>query len=79
MAHNEVPIKIDTENLKTPTPTTGAALYALGKVGEIYDLWLTVNGPGEDILIAKDASPIEVKAGSHFYTAKKTLNPGNGR
>jgi len=79
MTHVEVPIKIDkSTNLKTPTPTTGAALYTLGGVGDEYALWLEAPGPAEDTLIANDAAAIDVKPGSHFYTAKKKLNPGNG-
>lgn len=78
MAHNESPIKIDKTNLKTPTPTTGVALYKLGSVdGTSYDLWLEVPGPGEDQFISNDNSSIDVKPGSHFYTVKKKLNPGN--
>lgn len=78
MSQNEVPIKIDKTNDKTPTPTTGAALYILGKVGADYDLWLEAHGQGDDHLVANDAQPIDVAPGSHFYTAKKKLNPGNG-
>ena len=77
MAHEEVPIKIDKTNTRTPTPTTGAALYVLGTVGADYDLWLEVPGPTEDQLIPNSGATIHVKAGSHFYTAKKKLNPGN--
>lgn len=77
MPNDEVPIKIDKTNLKTSTPTTGSALYALGTVGADYDLWLEVPGPSEDKLISNDATALDVKAGSHFYTAKKKLNPGN--
>jgi hypothetical protein len=77
MAHeHEVPIIIDKTPLKTPTPTTGAALYVLGKVGDEYDLWLDVPG-SEDQVIPNDTTPIDVKPGSHFYTAKKKLKPGN--
>jgi hypothetical protein len=79
MAHDEVPVKIDKENLKTPTPTTGGALYALGHVGADYDLWLEVPGPSDDELVPNDATPLDVKPGSHFFTAKKKLNPGNDR
>jgi hypothetical protein len=78
MSQNEVPIKIDKTNEKTPTPTTGAALYILGKVGAEYDLWLEVHGQGDDHFIANDAQSIDVAPGSKFYTAKKKLNPGNG-
>lgn len=76
MPHDEVPIKIDKTNLKTPTPTTGAALYALGNVGAEYDLYLEVAGPGDDEFILNDGAPRDVTPGSHFYTSKKTLNPG---
>ncbi|HTP27621.1 MAG TPA: hypothetical protein VMK12_18450 [Anaeromyxobacteraceae bacterium] len=75
--HGEVPITIDKTHLKTPTPTTGAALYLLGKVAADYDLWLDVPG-ADDRLIPNDAAEEKVKAGSHYYTAKKKLNPGNG-
>ena len=77
MVHeHEVSITIDKRQLKTPTPTTGAVLYVLGQVGADYDLWLDVPG-GEDQLIPNDAKPLDVKEGSHFYTAKKKLKPGN--
>jgi hypothetical protein len=77
MSQQDVPIKIDTSNLQTPTPTTGAALYTLGSIGADYDLWLENPGPTEDTFIANDAQAIDVKPGSHFYTAKKQLNPGH--
>lgn len=80
MAQNEVPIKIDKKNLKTPPQTTGAALYLIGEVeASIYDLWLEIPGSGEDQFIPNDGSSIEIKPGSHFYTIKKSLNPGNAR
>lgn len=77
MAHDTVPIKIDKQNLTTQTPTTGAALYALGSVGPEFDLFLDNPGPKQDDPIPNDATPITVKSGSHFFTAKKKLNPGN--
>ena len=73
---NEVPITIDKQHYKTPNPTTGAALHVLGSVPSGYDLWLTNPGPGDDTLVKNDSTPIDVKQGSHFYTAKSTLNPG---
>ncbi len=77
MANDTVPIKIDKNNLQTPNPTTGTALYAIGTVGDEYELWLEVPGPGDDLPIANDSASLTVKAGSHFYTAKKKLNPGH--
>lgn len=76
MPPTEVPIKIDKTNLKTPTPTTGAALYTLGTVNSEYDLFLEIPGPTEDEVVANDSTSREVKPGSHFYTVKKNLNPG---
>lgn len=75
--HDTVSIHIDKQNLKSPTPTTGHALYILGNVDATkYDLFLEVPGKGDDVLIANDGSPIDVKNGSHFYTAQNNLNPG---
>jgi hypothetical protein len=39
------------------------------------DLWLEVPGKGDDELIQPDKT-YEVKPGSHYYTAPKTINPG---
>jgi hypothetical protein len=79
MAHSEVEIHIDKTSLKSPSPTTGAALYTLGKVVAGYDLFEEIPGPGDDKLILNDITAIELKNGTHFYTAKQSLNPGNGK
>jgi hypothetical protein len=79
MAHQTVTIHIDKKTLTSPNPTTGAALYTLGTVPVGYDLFEEVPGPGDDILISNDSTSIELKNGSHFYTAKQSLNPGDGR
>lgn len=79
MAHNEVTIHIDKKTLKSPNPTTGAALYVLGSVPTGYDLFEEVPGPGDDTLIKNDDTSYDLKNGSHFYTAKQSLNPGNGK
>ena len=76
MAHNEVTIHIDKKTYKSPSPTTGAALYTLGAIPSGYDLFEEVPGPGDDKLIPNDATSITLKEGSHFYRAKQTLNPG---
>lgn len=74
--HQEVSIIIDKKEHKSPNPTTGAALYVLGGVKPDHDLWEEVPGRGDDLLIANSSTPIALKDGEHFYTAKKTLNPG---
>lgn len=77
MPHTEVDIHIDKKNYKSPTPTTGAALYALGQIPASYDLFEEVPGPGDDRLIPNDNTEIGLKNGMHFYGAKQSLNPGN--
>ena len=77
MAHDEVSIHIDKVQYKSPSPTTGAALYVLGKVAAGYDLFEEVPGPGDDNPIANDAAVVSLKNGTHLYTAKQTLNPGH--
>ncbi len=74
--HNEVSIIIDKKEYKSPNPTTGAALYILAHVPADHDLFLEVHGHGDDTLIQNSASPVELKNGSHLYTAQRTLNPG---
>jgi len=78
MAHTEVEIHIDKKNYRSPNPTTGSALYSLGAVAVGYDLFEEIPGPGDDRLISNDATPIELMNGTHFYTAKQSLNPGDG-
>jgi hypothetical protein len=79
MAQTEVAIHIDKKIYKSPRLTTGAALYALGKVTAGYDLFEETPGPGDDKLVPNDETKIELKDGLHFYTAKQSLNPGNGK
>ena len=78
MAQTEVEIHIDKKNYRSPNPTTGSALYSLGTVAAGYDLFEEIPGPGDDRPIPNDATTIELKNGTHFYTAKQSLNPGDG-
>jgi hypothetical protein len=71
-----VSIIIDKKHKESPTPTTGAALYALGEVASGYELFKEVHGKGDDEAIANDGTAVALKAGDHFYSAQKTLNPG---
>lgn len=72
-----VSIHIDKKEYKSPTPTTGAALYVLGGVdAATYDLFLEVKGKGDDQPIDNNNTPVELKDGDHLYTAQKNLNPG---
>jgi hypothetical protein len=73
----EVSIIIDKKEQKSSNPTTGTALYQLGKVAAGYDLWKEVHGKGDDELIPNDGNPVVLKNGDHFYTAQSSLNPGH--
>ena len=79
MGQTEITIHIDKKMYKSPNPTTGAALYTLGKVPAGYDLFEETPGPGDDKLIPNDSTRINLKDGLHFYTAKQSLNPGRGK
>ena len=75
-SRDQVTILIDTEEKKSPNPTTGSDLYELGKVPADYELLREVPGPGDDEEIPNDSTLIELKDGEHFYTSKRKLNPG---
>jgi len=76
-----IPIFIDQVKYDAPhAHMTGVALRALPKppVAEDRDLWLEVPGPKDDELI-DPAKSYDIKPGSHYYTAPKTINPGEPR
>lgn len=79
MAQETVTIHIDKNKYTSPDPTTGAALYTLGKIPANYDLFEEIHGPGDDKLIPNDNTSIDLKNGLHFYSIKQTLNPGDAR
>lgn len=73
-----ITIHIDHRMYMAPTtPMTGTELRRLAEpdVGPDRDLWLTVPGPADDLLIGNDQA-VELKPGMHFYTAPSTINPG---
>jgi hypothetical protein len=74
--HAEVNITIDRHHFKSPNPTTGTALYALGSVAAGYDLFREVHGHGDDELIPNNGASIELHNGDKFYSAQQSLNPG---
>lgn len=73
---SEVPINIDKKPLKSPSQTTGAALYALGGVRQGYDLFRETRGQGDDELIPNSGTEVTLNPGDHFYSAQSSLNPG---
>lgn len=76
MPQGQVNITIDKKHKESPTPTTGAALYALGQVQAGYDLFRETHGHGDDELIRNDAGQVVLHDGDKFYSAQQTLNPG---
>jgi len=72
----EVYITIDKQHKKSPSPTTGAALYVLGAVKLGYDLFRETHGHGDDELIRNDSTEYVLHNGDKFYSAQQTLNPG---
>jgi hypothetical protein len=74
--HEEVSIVIDKKHKRSPNPTTGIALYVLGEIPDVYDLFQVVHGHGDDIFIPKDGTTITLKEGENFYSAQSSLNPG---
>lgn len=65
-----VRIRIDKRLYESPTPTTGAALYLLAQVPAGQQLFKEGHGHDEDLPIANDHTPIELKNGDHFRTGK---------
>ena len=75
---HEIPIVIDHKPYKAPTsPMTGAQLKALAdpRIGADFDLFQVVPGPADDVKV-EDGTPVELKPGTQFYSAPKTINPG---
>ncbi len=72
----EVRIHIDRKPYESPNPTTGAALYVLGKVQKDYELFREVHGDEEDEPIANSDAEVRLKEDEHFYSAQVDLNPG---
>jgi hypothetical protein len=73
---NEVRIHIDRIAYRSPNPTDGAALYALGKVSAGHVLYREVQGNEEDKPVPNDGEPVRLDEDEHFYSApahKKTF------
>jgi len=76
---HEVKIIIDREHLKTPVETTGAALYALGKVQSGWTLYRETPGPHEDELIVNNQDKLHVHENAKFYSTPGKVTPGGTR
>jgi hypothetical protein len=54
----------------SPNPTTGAALYALGKISGHQELFREVGGDHEDEPVAKDDKEVRLVEDEHFYSER---------
>src|ERR1700676_4402169 len=70
IAMHEVEIRINREPFRSPTPTTGHALYKLGELGEHRELFRETEGDRKDVLIPRDATEIHLEEHEHFYSEK---------
>ncbi|WP_083850465.1 multiubiquitin domain-containing protein [Rhodovulum sp. PH10] len=70
-ADQGVQVHIDQHAYTSPTPTTGAALYALAHLGDEDELYREVDGNREDELVAKDGERFYLRADEHFHSAKQ--------
>jgi hypothetical protein len=72
---HEVRIHIDRHLYQSPNPTTGAALYVLGKVPTGFQLYREARGDNEDEPIHNDAEKEHLTEDEHFYS-KEELHKG---
>ena len=70
---HEVRIHIDQKPYKSPTPTTGEALYTLGNVHQGHALYKEVEGDAEDQLIPRDATMVHLTMDEHFHSGPKEI------
>jgi hypothetical protein len=68
---HEVRIHIDRHPYESPNPTTGAALYALGKVSAGFQLYREAQGDQEDEPIHDDNEKEHLTVDEHFYSKEE--------
>jgi hypothetical protein len=65
-----VKIFIDQEAYHSPNPTTGSAMYVLGKVEPGMELFREVTGNREDPELPNGPEAIHLKEDEHFHSGK---------
>ena len=68
---HEVRIHIDRHPYESPNPTTGLALYELGKVPHGHQLYREAHGDQEDEPIYRDHEHEHLRLDEHFYSVEK--------
>ena len=66
----EVRIHIDQQHHQSPNPTTGVALYVLGKVAAGLELYREVSGAREDKAIPKSLETVHLREDEHFHSGQ---------
>lgn len=67
---HEVKIFIDEHSYNSPNPTTGAALYVLGKVQPGLELFREVTGDREDVPVPNGPEIVHLKEDEHFHSGQ---------
>jgi hypothetical protein len=65
---HEVRIHIDQHKFESPNPTSGHALYELGKVGAGLVLYREVGGDREDRVVPNGQEIVHLKEDEHFHS-----------
>ena len=65
---HEVRIHIDQMRYESPNPTTGEALYKLGRAAPGLDLYREVAGDREDKVIPNGPELVHLREDEHFHT-----------
>jgi hypothetical protein len=68
---HQVRIHIDRHPYESPSPTTGAALYALGKVPTGFQLYREARSDQEDEPIYNDNEKEHLTSDEHFYSKEE--------
>lgn len=64
----EVRIHINREPYHSPNPTTGEALYKLGKIPVGFELYRELEGDREDKAVPNGDETVHLKEDEHFYS-----------
>src|SRR5437868_14205517 len=67
-SNHQVRIHIDQHRYESPNPTTGTALYALGKVAAGLELYREVNGNREDEPVENGPETVHLHEDDHFHS-----------
>lgn len=70
IADAKIRIHIDREPYRSPSPTAGAALYALASIPEHIELFKEIGGDHEDQLVPRNDTQVLLTEDEHFYSQR---------